>query len=57
MRGITVTKHGKYLFVRNTKDDAELVMLVRLSLSPHDFFFSLAVHFCKVDFLLGLVKE
>ena len=25
--------------------------------SPHNIFFSLAVHFCKVDFLLGFVKE
>ena len=44
-----VTRHGKSLFVRSTKNEAELVMLVRLSLSPHDFFFTFFIDFRKVD--------
>ena len=51
MHGITVTRHGKSLFVRNTKDDAELVMLVRLSLSPHDFFFAVFIDFSKINLI------
>jgi len=48
MRGIMVTRHGKSLFVRSTKNEAELVMLVRLSLSPHDFFFAFFIDFRKI---------
>ena len=51
MRGIMDTKHGKSLFVKNTKDDAELVMLVRLSLSPHDFFFAFFIDFSKINLI------
>lgn len=49
MRGIMDTKHGKSLFVRNIRSKAELAMLVRFCLSPHDFFFAFFIDFSKVD--------